>query len=147
MQHLNWFILMKLWIGGWPVDCWLLTVCSAIGIPSPPENLTFSAGSSIANATVAREGEEGLGMRLVVHMSWSPPPEYGPNDRVDLHYTINITGEHSSVIENTTSSNFSAALNISQTYLITVYASVCDNMFHSDPLETNFTINESKLTS
>ena len=107
----------------------------AIGIPSPPEDLTFSVDSSTDDASV------------VVHMSWSPPPEYGPNDRVGLQYTINITGEHSSVIENTTSSNFSAALNISQTYLITVYASVCDNMFHSDPLETNFTINESKLTS
>ena len=97
---------------------------------SSPENLTsrFTSNGTSVNAS---------GME--VYLSWSPPSDT-PDD---VEYHITITANSSFIVQNevTTSPCFNVTLQLNEMYQVSIFASVCDNTFVSDPLETNLTIN------
>ena len=119
------------------------------GIPSAPENFTVSPDYYTASETA-----------VLVHFSWSPPPELtAPNDaRVDTHYTITINNSSMLntitlynepdmiVMTNTTFTNFTTSLTFNESYMVTVYASICGNTLRGNPYQTNFTIPDGNCT-
>lgn len=75
---------------------------------------------------------------VVVNFMWSPVFDV-PNT-VDIEYNITITGFNTTITANTATSNFTATLQFNVTYLISFYASICDNSLKSDLFTTNVTV-------
>ena len=125
-------------------QCSLAIYISAFisGVFSAPENFTVSPDYYTVTDPA-----------VLVHFSWSPPPELtAPNDaRVDTHYTITImtSSVETNMLIMTTNTIFTAfttSLTFNESYMVTVYASICGNTLRGNPYQTNFTIPDGNCT-
>ena len=102
------------------------------GLPLPPYNFTFNPDNTTATD-----------IDVVVNMMWLPFPELGNNSaEPGIEYTVAITHASSSIVDHTSSSNFTATLQFNTNYSVTIYASRCNGTLTSDPLITNITIDK-----
>ena len=115
----------------WPVVIFKSVVMHVHAGPnvSSPKNLTSRSTTNDTNSTSGVE----------VHLSWSPPSDT-PDD---VEYHINITMNSFFIVKNevTISPCFNASLKFNETYQVSIFATVCNNNFVSDSLETELIIN------
>ena len=106
-------------------------ISNSVGAPSPPKNLTFHP-----DYTSVTDSE------LMVNFTWLSEA-FNNNEDMLVEYTITITAVDEPVnatTGQTSTTSFTATLELNVTYSIILYASRCNHSLTSDPLNTTIII-------
>ena len=112
-----------------------LPICIPVGVPSPPKNLTFHPDYYTTNEEV------------VVNFTWASETSNNNEDLL-VEYTITIAAIDEPVNATTgytSTTNFTATLELNVTYSITLYASRCNHSLTSNPFVTTIIIVEGMM--